>query len=293
MDLTYRSAVSIARRLQDPLAELVKIDPKSIGVGQYQHDVNARELNEALGAVVESCVNTVGVEINTASPALLQHVAGLNSAVAEAIFAVREQKGRFRERKELLKVPRLGARTFQQCAGFMRIAGGLNPLDNTPVHPESYEIASSILEKTGFQLTDLSEKGPEIRNALEKIAITSLAEELQAGVPTVRDIVEALKRPGRDPREDLPPVLFRQDVLSLDDLHEGMILQGTVRNVVDFGAFVDIGVKQDGLVHLSQLSDRYIKHPMEAVSLGDTVKVSVLSVDKIRGRISLTMKGIE
>jgi uncharacterized protein len=220
-------------------------------------------------------------------------VAGLNSAVAEAIFAVREQKGRFRERKELLKVPRLGARTFQQCAGFMRIAGGLNPLDNTPVHPESYEIASSILEKTGFQLTDLSEKGPDIRNALEKIAITSLAEELQAGVPTVRDIVEALKRPGRDPREDLPPVLFRQDVLSLDDLHEGMILQGTVRNVVDFGAFVDIGVKQDGLVHLSQLSDRYIKHPMEAVSLGDTVKVSVLSVDKIRGRISLTMKGIE
>ncbi|PKM90227.1 MAG: RNA-binding transcriptional accessory protein [Firmicutes bacterium HGW-Firmicutes-12] len=293
MDLTYRSAVSIARRLQDPLAELVKIDPKSIGVGQYQHDVNARELNQALGAVVESCVNTVGVEINTASPALLQHVAGLNSAVAEAIFTVREEKGRFKERKELLKVPRLGARTFQQCAGFIRIAGGLNPFENTPVHPESYEIACSILEKIGFGVEDLSIKGAQIRLALEKIEITSLAKEVQAGVPTVRDIVEALKRPGRDPREDLPPVLFRQDVLSLDDLHEGMVLQGTVRNVVDFGAFVDIGVKQDGLVHLSQLSDRFIKHPMEAVALGDTVKVSVLSVDKVRGRISLTMKGIE
>lgn len=293
IDLTYRSAVSIARRLQDPLSELVKIDPKSIGVGQYQHDVNAKELNQALGAVVESCVNTVGVELNTASPTLLQHVAGLNYTVAESILAFREQKGKFKERKEILKVPRLGARTFEQCAGFIRIAGGINPLENTPVHPESYAIAYAVLDRVGFKAEELREKAAEIRMALEKIDTEELAVQLKAGLPTVRDIIEALKRPGRDPREDLPPVLFRRDVLSIDDLYAGMVLQGTVRNVVDFGAFVDIGVKQDGLIHLSQLSDKYIRHPMEVIAVGDTVKVAVLSVDKARARISLTMKKIE
>lgn len=292
MDLSYRSGVSIARRLQDPLAELVKIDPKSVGVGQYQHDVNPKELNRTLSAVVESCVNTVGVELNTASPSLLRFVAGLNAAVAEAIVAYREEKGRFTARKELLEVPRLGARTFQQCAGFIRIAGGAYPLEYTPVHPESYDLAEKILEHIGFTVEELSSKNQEIKGCLDKIDVVSLAKTLEAGVPTVRDIVEALKRPGRDPREDLPPILFRQDVLSIDDLREGMILQGTVRNVVDFGAFVDIGVKQDGLVHLSQLSEKYVRHPMEVVAVGDTVKVAVLQVDKSRKRISLTMKGV-
>lgn len=292
MDLSYRSGVSIARRLQDPLAELVKIDPKSVGVGQYQHDVNPKELNRTLSAVVESCVNTVGVELNTASPSLLRFVAGLNAAVAEAIVAYREGKGRFTARKELLEVPRLGARTFQQCAGFIRIAGGVNPLEYTPVHPESYDLAEKILEHIGFTVEDLSAKNQEIKECLDKTDVVSLAKTLEAGMPTVRDIVDALKRPGRDPREDLPPILFRQDVLSIDDLEEGMILQGTVRNVVDFGAFVDIGVKQDGLVHLSQLSEKYVRHPMEVVAVGDTVKVAVLQVDKARNRISLTMKGV-
>jgi len=292
MDLSYRSGVSIARRLQDPLAELVKIEPKAVGVGQYQHDVSPRELNHALGAVVESCVNTVGVELNTASGSLLQYVAGLSPAVAKSVVAYREKVGRFRERGELLKVPRLGEKAFQQCAGFIRIAGGVNPLENTPVHPESYETALALLNEAGFSLDDLLVRSAEIREALEQINIEEICARLGAGAPTVRDIIDALKRPGRDPREDLPPVLFRQDVLSIDDLTEGMVLQGTVRNVVDFGAFVDIGVKQDGLVHLSQLSDKFIRHPMEVVAVGDTVKVAVLGVDKVRGRISLTMRGI-
>lgn len=290
LDLSYRSGVSIARRIQDPLAELVKIDPKSIGVGQYQHDVNTKELNQALQGVVESCVNTVGVELNTASPSLLQYVAGLSPGVAKAVVERRESKGRYRVRKELLDIPRLGERTFQQCSGFLRIAEGDNPLENTPVHPESYELAEQILSLAGYRVQDLSAQEREIRAALEKLDLAETAQRLEAGLPTVRDISEALKRPGRDPREDLPPVLFRQDVLSLEDLREGMVLMGTVRNVVDFGAFVDIGVKQDGLVHISQLSNKYIKHPLEVVSVGDVVKVKVLQVDQERGRISLTMK---
>jgi uncharacterized protein len=293
LDLSYRSGVSIARRIQDPLAELVKIDPKSIGVGQYQHDVNPKELGQALGGVVESCVNTVGVELNTASPSLLQYVAGLTPAVSKAVVERREKKGRFKTRKELLEIPRLGDRTFVQCAGFIRIAGGDNPLENTPVHPESYELTERLLKAVGYTVGDISTKEKEIRATLEKVDVEKTARELEAGVPTVRDIVEALKRPGRDPREDLPPVLFRQDVLSLDDIQEGMILQGTVRNVVDFGAFVDIGVKHDGLVHLSQICDKFIKHPMEVLSVGDVVKAMVLSIDRTRGRIGLTMKNVE
>lgn len=292
MDLSYRSGVSIARRLQDPLAELVKIDPKSVGVGQYQHDVNPKELNLALKGVVESSVNSVGVELNTASASLLQYVAGLNASVAKAIIEYREKNGKFKERKVLLSVPRLGKQTYQQCAGFIRIAEGINPLENTPVHPESYEVANELLEEIGFSLDDLVDKTNEIRLALTKVDIEKMAEKLNCGLPTLKDIIDALKRPGRDPREDLPPVIFRQDVLSLDDLEEGMILQGTVRNVVDFGAFVDIGVKQDGLVHISQITEKFVKHPMEIVAVGDNVKVAVLGVDKTRGRISLTMKGV-
>lgn len=293
MDLSYRSGVSIARRLQDPLAELVKIDPKSVGVGQYQHDVNPKELNQSLHGVVESCVNTVGVELNTASPSLLQYVAGLNSAVAAAIVTRREKTGRFKLRKELLDIPRLGPQTFQQCAGFLRIAEGENPLENTPVHPESYDAAKALLAELGFKLTDLKTKSEEIKAALEGLELPNLAAKLNTGLPTLRDIVDALKRPGRDPREDLPPIILRQDVLSLDDLQEGMVLQGTVRNVVDFGAFVDIGVKNDGLIHISQITDKYIKHPMQVLSVGDIVKVAVMSIDKARGRVSLTMRGIK
>jgi uncharacterized protein len=293
LDLSYRSGVSIARRVQDPLAELVKITPQSIGVGQYQHDVNIKKLSQALEGVVESCVNTVGVELNTASPALLQYVAGLSPSVAGAIVERRENKGKYRLRKELLTVPRLGERTFQQCSGFLRIAEGDNPLENTPVHPESYQLAEQILALVGYKVEDLSEKEKDIRIALGNLDIKETAPKIGAGIPTVRDIIEALQRPGRDPREDLPPVLFRQDVLSLGDLTEGMVLTGVVRNVVDFGAFVDIGVEQDGLVHLSQLSDKYIKHPLEVITVGDVVKVKVLQVDLARGRISLTMKNVE
>lgn len=290
-DLSLRSAVSIARRLQDPLAELVKIEPKAVGVGQYQHDVTPKKLDEALTGVVESCVNSVGVEINTASSALLQYVAGLTKSTANGIIKYREEKGKIRQREELLNVPRLGQKAFTQCAGFIRIADGLNPLDNTPVHPESYEAAAKLLEVLGFSLNDLnSEKMPEIRNALIKVEIKEMAEKLNIGEPTLKDIVEALQKPGRDPREELPPPLFRTDVLAMEDLKPGMELHGTVRNVVDFGAFVDIGVKQDGLVHISQLGEKYIKHPMEVVAIGDIVKVKVLEVDINRGRISLTMR---
>jgi len=294
MDLSYRSGISIARRLQDPLAELVKIDPKSVGVGQYQHDVSPKELNHSLTAVVESCVNTVGVELNTASPSLLQYVAGLNATVANAIVLRRESKGKFTSRKELLEVSRLGPSAFQQCAGFIRIANGSNPLENTPVHPESYAAAVALLEEVGFSLSDLRTNLEDVRKALEGLRdLTALAKKLDIGVPTLKDIVDALKRPGRDPREELPPVLLRQDVLSLNDLQEGMVLTGTVRNVVDFGAFIDIGVKQDGLVHISQICNKFIKHPMEVLAVGDIVKVAVLSFDKVRGRISLTMKDVK
>lgn len=290
-DLSLRSAISIARRLQDPLAELVKIEPKAIGVGQYQHDVNPKRLQESLHGVVESCVNTVGVDINTASAALLQYIAGLSQSVAKNIVAKRDEEGKFIKREQLLKVPRLGPKAFQQCAGFLRIVDGINPLENTPVHPESYELASAILEKAGFTLDDLkTEKLKNIQKILPELNLQQLAQELQGGIPTIKDIIDALQKPGRDPREELPPPLFRTDVVTLEDLKEGMVLQGTIRNVVDFGAFVDIGVKQDGLVHLSQLSNKYVKHPTEVVAVGDIVKVKVLSVDLARGRVSLSMK---
>jgi uncharacterized protein len=290
-DLSLRSAISIARRLQDPLAELVKIEPKAVGVGQYQHDVTTKRLDEALKGIVESCVNSVGVEINTASSALLQYVAGLTKSTADGIVKYREKNGKFTKREQLLEVPRLGEKAFVQCAGFIRITDGINPLENTPVHPESYAVAERLLALIGFDLNDLyTQKISQIRKALAQVEIKLMAEKLNVGEPTLKDIVEALQKPGRDPREELPPPLFRTDVLTMEDLKPGMELQGTVRNVVDFGAFVDIGVKQDGLVHISQLGEKYIKHPMEVVAVGDIVTVKVLEVDVHRGRISLTMR---
>jgi len=272
-DVALRSAVSIGRRLQDPLAELVKIDPKSIGVGQYQHDMNQKRLDETLSGVVESCVNTVGVDLNTASPSLLSYVSGVSGAVAKNILDYREENGRFTSRKELLKVKKLGPKAYEQCAGFLRIPGAKNPLDNTGVHPESYEVAQNYLTTKGSGAT-----------------LEAMAEKLSVGLPTLKDIVRELEKPGRDPREELEGPLLRSDVLSMEDLQEGMILKGTVRNVIDFGAFVDIGVHQDGLVHISQISNKFIKHPLEAVSVGDVVDVKVLSVDVKRNRIALTMK---
>lgn len=292
LDVSIRGAVSIARRLQDPLAELVKIDPKSIGVGLYQHDVNQTKLTDALTGVVESCVNYVGVDLNTASPALLGYVAGLQPSVAKNVVAYRETNGKFARREQILQVKRLGQAAFTQAAGFLRIPGAENPLDNTSVHPESYELATRILALIGHKPADLNDKGAltDIHAALAKMNPEEVAHKLGAGAPTVRDIFDALSRPGRDPREDLPKPIFRTDVLSLEDLRTGMVLEGTVRNVVDFGAFVDIGVKQDGLVHISEISDRYIKHPTDVVTVGDNVKVKVLGVDIGRKRISLTMK---
>ncbi len=290
-DLSLRSAVSIARRLQDPLAELVKIEPKAVGVGQYQHDVAPKKLDEALGAVVEDCVNGVGVEVNTASSALLQYVAGLSRATADGIVKLRNEQGKLTNRKQLLKVPRLGPKAYEQCAGFLRIADGENPLDNTPVHPESYGAAEALLQQLGYDKADLTgEKLVAIREKLQKVAVQEMAAKLQIGEPTLRDIIAALQKPGRDPREELEPPLLRSDVLSMEDLKPGMELMGTVRNVVDFGAFVDIGVKQDGLIHISQFGSKFIKHPMEVVSVGDIIKVRVLDVDLRRNRIALTMK---
>ncbi len=291
-DLSLRSAVSIARRLQDPLAELVKIEPKAVGVGQYQHDVQPKRLEESLHGVVESCVNAVGVDLNTASSSLLQYVAGLKPAVAKNIVAWREEKGKFKRRAELKKIPRLGEQTFIQCAGFIRLPDGANPLENTPVHPESYELAESILDKAGFKTADLNQHPLEVRAALAALVPEKIAAEFDAGVPTVRDILGALQRPGRDPREDLPRPLLRKDVTHLEDLTEGMILEGTVRNVVDFGVFVDIGVKHDGLVHISQLSQKFIKHPMEVVAVGDIVKVRVIGIDRERERVSLSLRDV-
>ena len=291
-DLSLRSAVSIARRLQDPLAELVKIEPKAIGVGQYQHDIQPKILENSLGGVVESCVNTVGVDLNTASSAILKFVAGLNSATAKNIVAYREKHGKFRLREELKKVPRIGEQTFVQCAGFIRIPDGDNYLENTPVHPESYNLALNILAKAGFSLQDLKSKTAEVRSALALFSAEELAEELGAGVPTVKDIIEALQRPGRDPREDLPRPLLRKDVTHLEDLREGMVLEGTVRNIVDFGLFVDIGLKNDGLVHISELSANYVRHPMEVAAVGDIVKVKVKAIDAERGRVGLSMKDL-
>lgn len=291
-DLSLRSAVSIARRLQDPLAELVKIEPKAIGVGQYQHDIQPKILEGTLGGVVESCVNTVGVDLNTASPAILKFVSGLNSTVAKNIVAYREKNGKFKSREELKKVGRLGEQTFIQCAGFIRLPDGENILENTPVHPESYGLAGKILAKTGYTVEDITSKTPEIRAALALLDPEELAGELQAGVPTVKDIIEALQRPGRDPREDLPRPLLRKDLTKLEDLREGMILEGTVRNIVDFGLFVDIGLKNDGLVHISQLRDSYVRHPMEVASVGDIIRVKVLTIDVERGRVGLSMKEV-
>lgn len=291
-DVSLRSAVSIGRRIQDPLAELVKIDPKSIGVGQYQHDMNQKRLGETLGGVVEDCVNSVGVDLNTASPSLLSYVAGINGTVAKNILLYREEHGKFKTRKELLKVPKLGPKAFLQCAGFLRIPESSMALDHTGVHPESYKAAESLLSSCGYSLEDVAKK--QVTGLSKKvIAPEKMAETLGIGLPTLQDIIKELEKPGRDPREDAPLPILRSDVLSMEDLQEGMVLMGTVRNVIDFGVFVDIGVHQDGLVHISQICDRFIKHPLDAVKLGDTVKVKVLSVDIQKKRISLTMKDVE
>ena len=286
-DVGQRSATSIARRVQDPLAELVKIDPKSIGVGQYQHDMNQKKLGEALTGVVEDSVNKVGVDLNTASASLLEYISGVSKAIAKNIVAYREENGRFTSRKELLKVAKLGPKAFEQCAGFMRITGGSNPLDATSVHPESYEAASKLLEKLGYSA------GSRLAGLSRQIGdYKKTAAELKIGEITLRDIVKELEKPARDPRDEMPKPILRTDVLDIKDLKEGMILKGTVRNVIDFGAFVDIGVHQDGLVHISQMSEKFIKHPLEAVSVGDVVEVRVLGVDEKKNRISLSMKGL-
>lgn len=289
-DVGQRSAASIARRLQDPLAELVKIDPKAIGVGQYQHDMNQKKLGEALHGVVEDSVNKVGVDLNTASASLLEYISGISKVIAKNIVAYREENGRFRNRRELLKVAKLGPKAFEQCAGFTRILGGENPLDATSVHPESYEAVEKLFGKQGFTVKDYFENG---HKAIFIKDYAKLAEELGIGEITLRDIMKELGRPGRDPREDMPKPVLRSDVLDMKDLKEGMILKGTVRNVIDFGAFVDIGVHQDGLVHISQISDKFIKHPLEAVSVGDVVDVRVISVDLNKKRIGLSMRGIK
>ena len=330
LDVTVRGAMSLGRRLQDPLAELVKIPTKSIGVGQYQHDINQSLLEGALADVVENCVNRVGVELNTASPSLLSYVAGINMGIARNIVAYREENGPFASRAQLKKVPKLGEKTFKQCAGFIRIAGGRNPLDNTAVHPESYDAAEAMLELLGYDRAQLasadsgatgfrdiddriwekfgaSEAAGRRTKSLKNLAgiagnsgrrdmkkaVERLAETLSVGVPTLTDIIAEMKKPGRDPREDAPEVVFRNDVRSFEDLKIDMELDGTVRNVVDFGAFVDIGVKNDGLVHISEMSDRYIKHPMEVVSVGDTVKVKIIKIDYDKQRVGLTMKGLK
>lgn len=290
-DVGQRSAASIARRLQDPLAELVKIDPKAIGVGQYQHDMNQKKLGESLNGVVEDCVNKVGVDLNTASALLLAYISGISSAIAKNIVAYREENGKFADRRELLKVPKLGPKAYEQCAGFMRIQGGKNPLDATAVHPESYEAAEMLLKKQGYKAEDIT------NHKLTGLSLTirdykKLAEELEIGEITLRDIVKELEKPARDPRDEMPKPILRTDVLEMKDLKEGMVLKGTVRNVIDFGAFVDIGVHQDGLVHISQITDKFIKHPLEAVSVGDIVDVKVMSVDMKKKRIQLTMRGI-
>lgn len=290
-DVSLRSAVSIGRRIQDPLAELVKIDPKSIGVGQYQHDMNQKRLGEALGGVVEDCVNSVGVDLNTASPALLSYVAGIHATVAKNILKYREEHGKFTARRELLKVAKLGPKAYEQCAGFLRLPDSEMPLDRTGVHPESYAAAEGLLALCGYGLADVAAR--KVSGLAKKIkSPEKTAAELGIGVPTLEDIMRELEKPGRDPREDAPAPVLRSDVLSMEDLQEGMVLTGTVRNVIDFGVFVDIGVHQDGLVHISQICDRFIKHPLEAVRLGDVVQVKVLSVDLQKKRIALTMKGV-
>ena len=286
-DVGQRSAASIARRIQDPLAELVKIDPKSIGVGQYQHDMNQKKLSDALTGVVEDCVNKVGVDLNTASAALLEYISGINKTLAKNIVEYRETNGRFKNRKQLLNVPKLGPKAYEQCAGFLRILNGENPLDATSVHPESYEITNKLLDKLGFSVSDIK-TGLKLSDMIKDKK--KLSSELSVGELTLSDILKELEKPGRDPREDSPKPALRSDVLSLEDLREGMILKGTIRNVIDFGAFVDIGVHQDGLVHISQICEQYIKHPLEKVSVGDIVEVKVLSIDMAKKRIALTMR---
>ncbi len=290
-DVSLRSAVSIARRLQDPLAELVKIDPKAIGVGQYQHDMPPKRLDETLSGVVEGCVNSVGVDLNTASQSLLSHVAGVNSTLAKNIVLYREENGGFTDRKQLKKVAKLGPKAFEQCAGFLRIAESKNVLDNTAVHPESYDAAKQLLDICGYDAKKIREGAVGLREKADEIGIRKIADEIGVGVPTLNDIITELMRPGRDPRDELKKPMLRTDVMELKDLKQGMELDGTVRNVIDFGAFIDIGVHEDGLVHISQICDRYIKHPSEVLKVGDIVKVKVLDVDLKRGRIALTMKG--
>jgi uncharacterized protein len=293
-DVSLRSAVSIARRLQDPLAELVKIDPKAIGVGQYQHDMNQKVLGETLGGVVEDCVNSVGVDLNTASSSLLSYVSGVNSAIAKNIVEFREATGRFTERKQLKKVKKLGEKAYEQCAGFLRIPEGKNILDNTSVHPESYDAAERLLDILGCSLEDVKEKRLSgLKKQVEEKGITNIADRLGIGVPTLRDIINELLKPGRDPRDELPKPMLLTDVLNIEDLRPGMVLSGTVRNVADFGAFIDIGVHQDGLVHISEMSDKYVRNPMDVVSVGDVVKVKILDVDVARKRISMTMREID
>ena len=293
-DVNIRSAISIGRRLQDPLAELVKIDPKAIGVGQYQHDMPQKELTAALDGVVEDCVNSVGADLNTASPSLLSHIAGINATIAKNIVAYREENGEFTGRAQLKKVPKLGPKAYEQCAGFLRVAESRNILDNTGVHPESYDAAKGLLEKCGYTTADVKAgKLQELHNRANRLGYENLSNELDVGVPTLRDIEKELLKPGRDPRDELPPPMLRSDVLDIKDLKEDMELTGTVRNVIDFGAFVDIGVHQDGLVHISQITNKYIKHPSEVLSVGDVVNVKILGVDVQKGRISLTMKGVK
>ena len=292
INVSIRGAISIARRLQDPLAELVKIDPKAIGVGQYQHDVNQKKLAESLTGVVEDSVNKVGVDVNTATPSLLSYVSGINSTIAKNIVKYRDENGKLKNRKQLLKVPKLGKVAFEQCAGFLRILDGDNPLEITAVHPESYEATEKLLAKLGFDKKDLKdkEKLEELRTKLKSVNIPDVAKELEIGEMTLSDIIDELSKPGRDPREDMPKPILRSDVLKLEDLKEGMVLSGTVRNVIDFGAFVDIGVKHDGLVHISEMSDKFIKNPSEVVSVGDVVKVKVIKIDKERQKVGLSMK---
>ncbi len=295
INVSIRGAISIARRLQDPLAELVKIDPKAIGVGQYQHDVNQKNLSESLTGVVEDAVNKVGVDVNTATPSLLSYVSGINSGIAKNIVKYRDENGKIKNRKQLLKVPKLGKVAFEQCAGFLRILDGDNPLEITAVHPESYVATEKLLEKVGFKKEDLKdkEKANSLREHLKSINVKDMAKELDIGEMTLQDIIDELSKPGRDPRDEMPKPILRQDVLKFEDLKEGMVLTGTVRNVIDFGCFVDIGVKYDGLVHISEMSDKYIKNPSELVSVGDVVKVKVIKIDSERKKVGLSMKDVK
>ncbi len=294
INVSIRGAISIARRLQDPLAELVKIDPKSIGVGQYQHDVNQKRLDESLTGVVENVVNNVGVDINTATPSLLSYVSGVNKQVATNIVIYREENGKFNSRKEFLKVPKLGKAAFVQCAGFLKVPESKNILDNTMVHPESYEKAEELISNLGFNIKNLTTKNMgEVISKLDNVNIDNISKTLNIGSLTMQDIVTELKKPGRDPRDEMPKIVVKSDVLSIDDITEGMILTGTVRNVVDFGAFVDVGIKNDGLVHISEISDKYVRNPMEEVAVGDIVKVKVIGIDKAKGKVSLSMKGVD